>query len=178
MSDVSVIVTGIVGVLGIAGTLFATWQTNRSQTANLIRNFEAQRDEARRAGKLALYATYLARANAMSSALTGYPQNGDTETKHAYAATELKHAMQLLYDSHNEVMLTSPSEVKAGIDETTDAFAKAYAQARADGGRLPNVQRLAGTWLDPAFVAMRDDLQPPVVLRRLEELPDETDQAG
>ena len=64
MSDVSVIVTGIVGVLGIAGTLFTRWQTNRSQTANLIRNFEAQRDEARRADKLALYATYLARADA------------------------------------------------------------------------------------------------------------------
>ena len=70
MSDLDVIVTGIVGALGIAGTLLGTWLTSWSRS-----------ERARRVDMRALYAAYLTRANAMATALKRYPEDGDAETK-------------------------------------------------------------------------------------------------
>jgi hypothetical protein len=173
MSNLSVIVTGIVGALGIGGTLLGTWQSNRSQTANLMKSLQAQREglmmnlQAQREGALwadcrALYAAYLTTVNALATALNGYPEDGDAATKRAYEAKELRQALQLLYDAHNEVNLTASSpEVRQAVGKATSAYEEACAKARADSARPRDVQKLATRWLDPTIEAMRVDLDLP-----------------
>ncbi|MBO0824929.1 MAG: hypothetical protein J2P27_13890 [Actinobacteria bacterium] len=158
MSDLDVVVTGIVGALGIAGTLLGTWLTLRSQN-----------ERTRRADMRALYTAYLTTANAMATALKRYPEDGDTETKRAYEETELRHALQMLYDSHNQALLMAPDAVKELIDETTAAYEEEYSKKTGDSLRRRRVKTHAGKMLDDTFERMRADLKAPAMRRRIEE---------
>lgn len=60
MTDLSVIVTGIVGVAGIGGTILATRMMGKNQTANLILSINAQGEHNRLAEKRRIYARYQA----------------------------------------------------------------------------------------------------------------------
>jgi hypothetical protein len=158
MSDLDVVVTGVVGALGIAGTLLGTWLTLSSQ------NERARRDDMR-----ALYVVYLTRANAMATALKRYPEDGDAETKRTYEETELRQALQMLYDSHNQAMLMAPDAVKEVIYETTAAYEDEYSKRTGDSLRRRRVKTHAGKMLDDTLERMRADLNTPAMRRRIEE---------
>jgi hypothetical protein len=163
MSDLDVIVTGVVG---IAGTLLGAWLTSRSQMAGLKVSIQAENERSRRADMGARYAAYLTRVNEMATALNSYPEDGDTESQRAYAAKELRLAMQSLYDAHNEVTLTAPPGVREAVDDTTAAYENEYFKRKADGvrpRRSPRDRRL-----DKALEAMQADLNPTGVTRPAE----------
>jgi hypothetical protein len=189
-SDFNVIVTGIVGAMGIAGTLFGTLHTNRSQTANLetsihaqsdglmtslqaqreelVTSLLAQRDAARRADMQAHFAAYMSRVNAMATALNAYPEDGDVETKRAYAATELRQAMQLLFDAHNDLILTAPEDVSDAVGKVTAAYEDEYYDRKGDGARR-RTRTHADRLSDRAFELMKAALKAAAVRGRLEE---------
>jgi hypothetical protein len=158
MSDLDVIVTGIVGALGIAGTLLATWLTLWSQN-----------ERARRADMRALYVAYLTRANAMATTLKRYPEDSDAETKRAYEETQLRHALQMLYDSHNQAMLMAPDTVKEVIYETTAAYEDEYSKKTGGNLRRRSVKTHTSKMLDDTLERMRADLSAPAMRRRIEE---------
>jgi hypothetical protein len=54
------LITGVVGVAGIGGTILAARMTNKTQTANLIRSIAAENERTRLAEKRRIYARHLA----------------------------------------------------------------------------------------------------------------------
>jgi hypothetical protein len=161
MADLGVIVTGVVGALGIVGTLIGTWLTGQRQTANLRLTIGAEDKRARTAEKRRIYATCLGAFEEMlvlaakDRVLRASNDEGSNERWDANF-TEPLPAKTAMEAALNETMLIAPREVALRaqvIGRTFFAFTEESAKDPNAEVQLPYGELRTGL-----FQAMRADL--------------------
>jgi len=109
-----ILITGIVGVAGIGGTILAAWMTGRSQTVNLKLSIDAENDRANRAEKRRVYAHFHACFAAVirpTVMLRAAYQPGAPQADRVPAESTLGKAHDALFEATGELMLLAPPPV-------------------------------------------------------------------
>jgi len=119
MSDVGVIVTGLVGAAGIGGTLLSARLTARWQRASLKLSISAENERSTEAEKRRIYASYLAsviEAFAAASTLDLVPKDNEEERK--VRTDETHTAVARMINAVSEMTLIAPVDLSQLAEDT------------------------------------------------------------
>lgn len=157
------LITGLVGVAGIAGTILAARMTARNQTANLMLSISEERNRARIADKRQVYANFIASVNETILA-TGHAYYSETDPGERDAA--LIRALPergAIYHRAGEVELIAPEEVTSQAVAMTRLVMSYSDELMKYAGKVPEavIETLyeRGSEMEKQlFKAMRADL--------------------
>ena len=129
MADVSTLsnvlpalITGVVGVAGIGGTVFAARMTSKSQHEDLLTSISAGREDARKADKRRTYANALGAINAAYRARFEWLEDvlsDDADIK-GQALSHLNESLYQMYRACDEAHLIAPPKVQDGLNSFID----------------------------------------------------------
>ena len=110
--DWAIVVTGVVGLAGIGGTLLAARMTSKSDAANLRTSISAEDARANRAEKRRIYANYLAALSAgFGSSVASSTYKGPADQKHDEIAAQWRDARTTALSASAEVRLIGSAAV-------------------------------------------------------------------
>jgi hypothetical protein len=138
-SDWATVVTGVVGLAGIGGTLFAAWLASRSQTKNLQLSINAENERQRLADKRRIYAKFMESVTAViGSALKLQRNRADaTEEEVRAMVTAVDEATGYMVNTGNEVVLIGPPSLGTLAEEIRRELADRVAVAQR--GRIADL---------------------------------------
>jgi hypothetical protein len=126
MPDTAVIVTGLVGAAGIAGTLLSARITARSDMAGLRLSITAEDKRARLADKRRIYAAFHAAIDRLIVA------NAVIEDRWGTAGPDERQAMRSAQDAAVTALFNAVSEVGLIAPESTGSRARSVAKLLTD----------------------------------------------
>lgn len=167
VSDWPAIVAGVVtGVVGLAGIAAVYWQGKRATAAaseNFRRSIDVQEERARLAEKRRIYAAYQAAFTAMRiESIThrvAYQPPADQEQRDA-AELALNQVQRAMLDATSELLLIAPSGVRKLAADLADSYVS-YITATVRGAPLDEPTAPAAHMQDRLYDAMRADLAEP-----------------
>ena len=167
VSDWPAIITGVVtGVVGLAGIAATYWQGKRATEAaseNFRRSIGVQEERARLAEKRRIYATCQAAFTAMRiESIThrvAYQPPPDQEQRDA-AELALNQVQRAMLNATSELLLIAPNGVRKIAADLADIYVS-YITATVHGASLDEPTGPAALMQDQLYDAMRADLAEP-----------------
>jgi hypothetical protein len=145
MSIWPTVVTGVVGVAGIIGTILAARMAANSQTANLLLSLNEERSRARLVDKRQVYANFITAAHEADLMIT-WVYLASSRRKEDVPISELYKLRAVMYSRLSEVELVGSEEVisraQALSQWVTQSFAKLIEPKLVDSDDLPKETRL------------------------------------
>jgi hypothetical protein len=170
-SVVSIAITGLVGIAGVAGTILAARIASKSATKNLKLSINAENYRVDKADKRRIYAACQVAFDevALAYATSQYPESTkpDQEARDA-AQARLYQALAAMYQKVNELQLIAPLDIADATEEVTDMLSADSREGRLSGVQssiedpLGAIQERRGA----LFRAMRADLSETVELSK------------
>jgi hypothetical protein len=153
VTDWGILVTGLVGVAGIGGTVLATWMTGKSQTTNLRISIGAENERARLAEKRQIYVRYLAASGELINAMAKQHALGEEADDALSTALvyERGAAFTSVLNTLGELLLIAPKHVML----LADSAGATIGGVSPDAGEFRRVR-------EALLLAMRADLGEPV----------------
>jgi hypothetical protein len=160
--DWAILVTGVVGIAGIGGTLLSAKMTSKSAAENLRTSIAAEDARAKLAEKRRIYANCMAALTACASATDNTERGTDLPpAQFAELLEELSRTRQAAMNATYEVQLIGPIEVARLTNRAIRALLDSAAQAGDIAEAVAKLTR-----------AMRRDLGEDVPPREQDEMPD------